>query len=120
MCALTRAGLCPVWKYWPASGRHPLRRRRESRVACPHRQQSNREKLTELEDVFTGRILPVQPAFDPFAGHKYRLRRLGRTIEDFDLLIGCTALAHNLTLVTRNTRHFVNLSGLRLENWVDG
>lgn len=42
--------------------------------------------------------------------------RLGR--KDMDVLIGATALAHDLTLVTRNTRHF-EVMGVRLFNPYD-
>ena len=34
-------------------------------------------------------------------------------------MIGCTALRHGLTLVTRNARHFADISGLVQENWID-
>jgi tRNA(fMet)-specific endonuclease VapC len=44
-----------------------------------------------------------------------RLRRIGRA----DLLIGCIALAHGATLVTRNYEHFREMPGLKTENWVD-
>lgn len=43
------------------------------------------------------------------------LGRVGRA----DLLIACIALAHDATLVTRNTKDFVRIPGLKLENWVD-
>jgi tRNA(fMet)-specific endonuclease VapC len=36
-----------------------------------------------------------------------------------ELLISSIALAHRATLVTRNLRHFQQIPGLRLENWVD-
>ncbi|MEA1082741.1 MAG: type II toxin-antitoxin system VapC family toxin [Sphingomonas sp.] len=35
----------------------------------------------------------------------------------FDRLIAAHALALDLTLVTNNTRHFVDIPGLRVENW---
>jgi tRNA(fMet)-specific endonuclease VapC len=38
-------------------------------------------------------------------------------VDDFDILIGATAIVHGLTLVTNNTRHFENISGLALEDW---
>jgi tRNA(fMet)-specific endonuclease VapC len=41
----------------------------------------------------------------------------GSPIGPFDLLIAGIALAHNLTLVTRNTREFTRVPGLKLENW---
>jgi predicted nucleic acid-binding protein len=33
-------------------------------------------------------------------------------------MIAATALVHNLTLVTRNERHFVPVTGLRVQNWL--
>ncbi len=36
-----------------------------------------------------------------------------------DLKIACIALAHDATLLTRNTAHFEGVSGLRFENWLD-
>ena len=41
-----------------------------------------------------------------FARIRGTLRRQGRIIGDPDLLIAATALEHDLTLVTRNVRHF--------------
>ena len=36
---------------------------------------------------------------------------------DFDILIGCSAIAHGCTLVTGNLRHLQRLDGIRLECW---
>jgi tRNA(fMet)-specific endonuclease VapC len=36
-----------------------------------------------------------------------------------DLLIACIALTHRAALVTRNVRHFRQVSGLTVVNWVD-
>ena len=36
-----------------------------------------------------------------------------------DLLTACIALAHDATLVTRNTRDFAVVPGLKIENWAD-
>ncbi len=49
-----------------------------------------------------------------FARERGRLRAAGMLIPDFDLMIGATALRHNLTLLTNNRRHFERLSGLRI------
>ena len=35
-----------------------------------------------------------------------------------DLLIGATALVHDLTLVTHNTRHYTNVPGLSQADWL--
>jgi tRNA(fMet)-specific endonuclease VapC len=41
----------------------------------------------------------------------------GRPIPGLDLLIAATAIVHDLTLVTHNTRDFADLPGVRLEDW---
>ncbi|KOP24077.1 twitching motility protein PilT [Hapalosiphon sp. MRB220] len=44
-----------------------------------------------------------------------KLRKIGRA----DLLIASISLANRATLVTRNTRHFKQIPGVRVVNWVD-
>jgi len=45
------------------------------------------------------------------------LRSRGATIGAHDLLIGATALAHQLTVATRNERHFRRIDGLSVVRW---
>jgi tRNA(fMet)-specific endonuclease VapC len=49
-----------------------------------------------------------------FGRERGRLRREGRTIGDFDLLITSTCLQHNLVLLTNNRRHFELVNGLSI------
>lgn len=51
-----------------------------------------------------------------FGKERGRLRAAGTIIGDFDLLIGSTALQHNLTVLTNNRRHFQLIEGLRIES----
>lgn len=51
-----------------------------------------------------------------FGQERGRLRKGGKSIADFDLIIGTTALQHDLTLFTNNSRHFSRIEGLRLES----
>lgn len=44
-------------------------------------------------------------------------RRGGHSHTDADLLIAATALEHDLTLVTGNSRHFAWIPGLVLDDW---
>jgi tRNA(fMet)-specific endonuclease VapC len=44
-----------------------------------------------------------------------RLKRIGRA----DLLIASIALGNDATLVTRNLKHFRQISNLKVVNWVD-
>lgn len=47
------------------------------------------------------------------------LESTGSPIGPYDLLIAGIALAHDLTVVTRNTREFARVPRLRVENWYD-
>lgn len=38
-------------------------------------------------------------------------------MDDFDLLIGATAISNNLTLATRNVSDFERLDGIKIEDW---
>lgn len=71
-----------------------------------------------LDRFLTGiQILPIFEAIDTYAKEKASLRKLGKTVDEFDLLIGCTAVAYDMTLVTNNTNHFQNITNIKLENW---
>lgn len=48
------------------------------------------------------------------------LWRRGRVIDVEDILIGATALARELTVVTNNLDHFRRIPRLRVEDWTTG
>jgi tRNA(fMet)-specific endonuclease VapC len=54
------------------------------------------------------------PIRERFADIRSLLRRRGELISDFDTLSGATALHHDLTLLTYNTRHFKRIPDLKL------
>ncbi len=97
--------LCSVVKAELVYGAH-----RSSRVA---------ENLRLLKEFFAPfRSLP----FDHSCAEQYglirrELEREGTPIGPNDLMIAATTVAHNLTLVTSNTREFSRVIGLELENW---
>ena len=51
-----------------------------------------------------------------FGRERARLRADGNLIGDMDLLIGATALRHELTLLSNNRRHFERIEGLAIES----
>ncbi len=63
-------------------------------------------------------IIPIASSLNIFAREKARLSKAGMIISDFDLLIGATAIANDLILVTNNVKHFERLEGIRIENWI--
>ncbi|MBK6479884.1 MAG: type II toxin-antitoxin system VapC family toxin [Saprospiraceae bacterium] len=77
------------------------------------------EKNRKVLDLFlTGvKILPIFHALDLYAKEKVRLQKAGTRIDDFDLLIGTTAITHNLVMVSNNTSHFKRIKGIKLEDW---
>jgi len=63
-------------------------------------------------------ILEVTRAvMDAFGVLKADLETAGPPIDDFDLLIGATALVHGCCIVTGNARHFRRIRGLDVEDW---
>lgn len=76
----------------------------------------NHEIINKLVDQIT--ILPIYDSILTYGKEKSRLRRIGRTVSDFDLLIGCTAVEKGLIMVTENLKDFERISNIRIENWV--
>ncbi|MFU8847442.1 MAG: type II toxin-antitoxin system VapC family toxin [Opitutales bacterium] len=68
-----------------------------------------KDRLTRLD--FTAPVASV------FGEMKARQARLGRPVDDFDLAIAATAVAHDLTVATLNKRHFKLIEGLSWEDW---
>lgn len=59
-------------------------------------------------------VLPLTiEIMDRFGHVRGALRQQGRLIGDLDLLIGVTAVHHNLELLTRNRRHFDRIPDLK-------
>jgi tRNA(fMet)-specific endonuclease VapC len=70
-----------------------------------------------LFELFLSSVEVLSP--DDAVAHHYaeiraELRSRGQLLADNDLWIAATALAHDLTLVSRNTRHFGRIRGLKL------
>jgi tRNA(fMet)-specific endonuclease VapC len=80
---------------------------------------TKKKKNQHLLDTFQAKIevLPIFPALDIYATEKARLKTKGKMLDDFDLLIGSTAIFNNLTLVTKNISDFNRLDGIVIEDW---
>lgn len=67
--------------------------------------------------------LPVYPwtreAADQYARIKAELRQTGQPMGDLDTQIVAQALAEGLTLVTHHVRHFEQVEGLVVMDWLD-
>ncbi len=73
------------------------------------------EDIREVQRLF--RIIPAYSSFKEYGEIRLSLEHTGQRVDQFDLLIGATAMHHELTLVTSNLKHFERMQGLEIENW---
>lgn len=64
-------------------------------------------------------VLPIYESLSTFADAKAQLRKEGILIDNFDLLIGVTAIHHKLIMVTENVKHLNRLPQIKIENWIN-
>lgn len=62
-------------------------------------------------------LVRLLPSYDLYGKEKARLQKAGQIIPEFDLLIGATAVYHNMVLVTNNIKHMSRIEGIQLQNW---
>jgi len=55
---------------------------------------------------------------EAFGRSKAILFESGSPVDDMDLLIGTSALANGMVMVSHNTKHFSRIPGLQLEDWL--
>jgi tRNA(fMet)-specific endonuclease VapC len=79
--------------------------------------EKNLENLSRFIEVI--RIIPFDLSCAiTFGDIKSKLRAMGKPTGEVDALIGATAMTHNAILVTNNLKHFENIEGLTIENWL--
>lgn len=62
-------------------------------------------------------VIPIYNSLDIYAKEKARLRKQGLMIDDFDILIGATAVANDMVTVTNNVAHLSRLDNITIEDW---
>lgn len=77
--------------------------------------EKNRKALEAFQTKFD--VIPIFPALNIYAQEKARLKTKGKILDDFDLLIGSTAIFNNFTLVTKNVSDFDRLESIDIEDW---
>ena len=80
------------------------------------RVSQNLAKVHRLAEIYP--IIDVtRSVMDSFGEIKALLSTIGVTVDDFDLLIGCTALTLNYAVVTNNIKHYQKITDLQVINW---
>ena len=62
-------------------------------------------------------VIPIFNALDIYAKEKAKLRKQGLLVDDFDILIGSTAVANDMIMVTNNVGHLSRLDNIIIEDW---
>jgi tRNA(fMet)-specific endonuclease VapC len=70
------------------------------------------EFITDLDIEILGLSQEIMKIY---AKIKCSLEKKGKRLDEFDLLIGSTALQHSMTIVTRNLEHFKRIPDLKIE-----
>ena len=84
-------------------------------LAKSSEKQRKMEDIREVQRLF--RVIPVYSSFKEYGEIRQTLEHTGLRVDQFDLLIGATAIHHKMTLVTSNLKHFERIQGLEIENW---
>lgn len=62
-------------------------------------------------------VVPIYNSLDIYAKEKSKLRKQGLLIDDFDILIGATAVTFEMVMVTNNVAHLSRLENITIEDW---
>lgn len=74
-----------------------------------------KEKLREFITNFEVSIFPLSASTaEIFSELKVGLEKSGQVVDNFDLLIGATAIENKAVMVTDNLRHFSRFPGLKI------
>jgi len=86
-------------------------------VFCSTRQQANLQDLGSFLRLIPSLAFDEQSALE-FGRIQGELKQIGRPTGVMDALIAAVARSRQLTLVTHNTRDFININNLSLEDWM--
>jgi len=78
-------------------------------------QQRHFEDVTNVLRLFG--VVPIYSALKLYGCLKAKLEQQGQRIDDFDLLIGATAVQNEMVMVTSNTKHFDRIPNIKIEDW---
>lgn len=77
------------------------------------------QKLVQLEQ-YIPVVVPTKETAEHYGIIRCFLEKQGQPIGNNDLWIAAHALSLNIVLVTNNTKEFIRVPNLMVENWVSG
>ncbi len=75
----------------------------------------HRNEVDVIKEIFG--VLPVDDVLEDYGIIKANLEQQGQRVDDFDLLIGTTAIRNNMVMVTNNINHLQRLPGITTQSW---
>ena len=86
---------------------------------CGAEKSNDKEYNINLLNEFSKKVtvIPIIEIIECYAFERVKLEKSGNKLENFDLLIGATAIANELILVTNNTKHLQRMSIKHIEDW---
>lgn len=77
------------------------------------------ERLKDVDFIVQRfKILPIYPALPLFGDIRAELEKEGNRVDDFDILIGATAIQNKMIVISDNVKHIGRLPNAKIENWV--
>lgn len=77
--------------------------------------ETGEQQFNQFIEDYIEELIPLDLEIAKTAGKiRAQLRREGKVIPDTDILIAATCIVNDLTLVTKNKRHFARIKGLSI------
>lgn len=77
--------------------------------------EAGKQQFDQFIENYIEQLIPLDLEIAKTAGKiRAKLRREGKVIPDTDILIAATCIVNDLTLVTKNKRHFSRIKGLSI------
>ena len=64
-------------------------------------------------------VVHIYDSLETYADNRVLLEKQGQKLDDFDLLIGSTAVKNNMIMVTDNVKHLARIPDIIIENWIE-
>ena len=86
-----------------------------ARSESPHKEHNRRQIDNLIGEI--GYETITEKAAEIFGEVKNMLRKSGKILDDFDLLIAAITLSLDAVLITDNVKHFQRIERLKIEDW---
>lgn len=79
--------------------------------------ESHFDDVQKIVQIFG--VIPIYPSLRVYGEIKAQLEQKGQRIDEFDLLIGASALKNKMTIVTANIKHLGRIPNIEMQNWME-